>query len=107
MPILLNEKSALKALRKKLVENYRLLDFRVYGSKAKRTDVEDSDLDVMIVLEEHSPRVESEIDDLIFDINLKYDCFITALYFGQKELEMGPLAESPIYKKILQEGISL
>jgi len=107
MPILSNEKQALNDLKDRLLRKYGILDFRVFGSKAKGTDVEDSDLDVMIILEEHSARVESEIDDLIFDINLEYDCFITALYFGQKELEMGPLAESPIYKKILQEGISL
>jgi len=107
MPILPNEKKALEALRSKLLQNYGLLDLRLYGSKAKGTDVEDSDLDIMIVLEDHSPVIESEIDDLIFEINLKYNCFITPLLFSRKELEAGPLTESPIYKKIQQEGISL
>ena len=107
MPILSNEKKALNALRTALLENYSLLDLRLFGSKAKGTDSHDSDLDVMIVLEDYSPSIESEIDDLIFEINLKYNCFITALYFSRKELELGPLAESPIYKKILQEGITL
>ena len=36
---------------------------------------------------------------MIFEINLKYDCFITALFFSRKELDAGPLTESPIYKK--------
>lgn len=107
MPLLPNEKEALAALRAKLSHDYRLLDFRVYGSKAKGTDVKDSDLDVMIVVEDYSPVIESQIDDLIFEINLKYNCFITALFFSRNELELGPLSESPIYKKILQEGISL
>jgi predicted nucleotidyltransferase len=107
MPILPNEKKALNLLRRTLEENYNLFDFKIYGSKAKGTDVQDSDLDVMIALEDHSPTIESQIDDLIFDINLKYDCFITAILFSRRELEVGPLSESPIYKKILQEGISL
>jgi predicted nucleotidyltransferase len=107
MPILPNEKKALDVLKTALTENYKLLDFKIYGSKAKGTDVPDSDLDVMIALEEHSPAIESQIDDLIFDINLAHDCFITAIYFSRKELEVGPLSESPIYKKIQQEGISL
>jgi len=102
-----NEKRALKELRTKLSENYNLVDFRLYGSKAKGTDMPGSDLDVMIVLEACSPIVESEIDDLIFNINLKHDCFITALFFSQAELETGALSESPVYKKILQEGISV
>jgi predicted nucleotidyltransferase len=102
-----NEEKALKELKAGLVENYLLLDFRIFGSKVKGTDVKDSDLDVMIVLEEHSPTIESRIDDLIFDINLKYDCFITAIFFTRSELELGPMEQSPIYKKIMTEGISL
>ena len=107
MPILRNERKALNALSSKLRRDYKILDLRVYGSKAKGTDVEGSDIDIMIVLERSSPSIESRIDDLIFDINLEYDCFITPLYFSRKELEVGPLSESPIYKKVLQEGISL
>jgi DNA polymerase sigma len=107
MGLLPDEKKALKELKIALAENHQLLDFRVFGSKARGTDVKDSDLDVMIVLEEHSPKIESCIDDLIFDINLKYDCFITAIFFSRNELEAGPMSESPIYKKIMTEGISL
>ena len=106
MPILPNEKKALDELKNKLIRDHDLLDFRIYGSKARGTDLEDSDLDVMVLLENTSPSIESEIDNLIFEINLKYDCFITALYFCREELETGPLTESPIYRKILQEGIT-
>jgi predicted nucleotidyltransferase len=102
-----NEKLALKELRAKLLEKYSLVDFRLYGSKARGTDVQGSDLDVMIVLEDSSKDIESEIDDLIFYINLQYDCFISALFFSRAELDTGALSESPVYKKILQEGISI
>ena len=107
MPIFPNEKKALNALRTALDENYKLLDLRLFGSKARGTDSQDSDLDIMIVLEDYSPTIESKIDDLIFEINLEYNCFITALFFSIEELELGPLVESPIYKKIMQEGIIL
>ena len=101
MSITQNEKNALNELQTKLSEKYSVFDFKLYGSKAKGTDVSSSDLDVMIVLENCSPAIESEIDDLIFDINLKNDCFITALFFSRVELDSGSLSESPIYKKIL------
>ena len=101
------EKKALTELQTKLAEKYYLVDFKLYGSKAIGTDVSGSDLDVMIVLEDLSPAIESEIDDLVFEINLKYDCFITALFFSRIELDTGSLSESPIYKKILQEGIGV
>ena len=107
MGLLPNEQKALKELKLTLAENFHLLDFRIFGSKALGTDIEDSDLDIMIVLEGLSPAIESRIDDLIFDINLKHDCFITAIFFSREELEAGPMSESPIYKKIMIEGISL
>ena len=107
MPISRNEKKALSTLRSTLQDKYRLVDARVFGSKARGTDSPESDLDVMIVLEDLSPSIESEIDDLIFEVNLEYSCFITALFFNREELERGPLTESPVYKKILQEGIPL
>jgi len=106
MPILPNEKKALKELQKYLKNNYGLVDFKLYGSKSRGTDQPESDLDIMIVLEDLSPEIESEIDDLIFELNLEYDCLITSLYFSLNEIEYGALAESPIYKKIKQEGVT-
>jgi predicted nucleotidyltransferase len=107
MPILPNEKKALEELRERLLNLYRVRDMQVFGSKARGTDVEGSDVDVMIVLEESTPAIESEIDDLVFEINLKHGCLIVPLYFGQDELESGPLSEAPVYKRILSEGIRL
>jgi predicted nucleotidyltransferase len=107
MPILPNEKKALNALKIGLYKRYELLDLKIYGSKAKGFDTPESDLDVMVVLKNLTPLIESEIDDLIFEINIENDCLITAIFFDQEELEVGPLAESPIYKKISKEGIAL
>ena len=107
MAILPNEKRALNELRAILNEKYEVVDFKIFGSKAIGTDDADSDVDVMITLLEHTKEIESQIDDLIFDINLRNNCLITALYFGQNEIEFGPISESPIYKKIIQEGIPI
>jgi predicted nucleotidyltransferase len=107
MPILPNEKKALNALKIGLYKRYELIDLKIYGSKAKGFDTPESDLDVMVVLKNLTPLIESEIDDLIFEINIENDCLITAIFFDQEELEVGPLSESPIYKKITQEGIAL
>ena len=107
MPILPNESKALNSLKIELNKRYDLLDLKIYGSKAKGLDTPESDLDVMVVLKNLTPLLESEIDDLIFEINIENNCLITAIFFNQEELEVGPLSESPIYKKITQEGIAL
>ena len=106
MSVLPNERKALSTLKDLLEKKYDLRDFRIYGSKAKGSDSPESDVDVMIELEDLSPIIESEIDDLIFRLNIRYDCLITAVYFSRKELEEGPLSESPLYKTILCDGIN-
>jgi predicted nucleotidyltransferase len=101
------EKKAIQELRSKLSKSYEIFDFRVFGSKVRGNDMTDSDIDIMILLEKIDPEIESEIDDMIFEINLKYDCLINTVFFSRVELDDGPYSESPIYKKAMNEGIKL
>ena len=105
--LLENERNALQKLKKALEEQCGLIDFRVFGSKARGEAVPGSDVDVMIEIEDYNPRAESAIDDIVFKINLEYDCFISAVIFGRRELEEGPLGESPLYRVIEREGIAV
>lgn len=100
-----NEEKALNVFKEQLERRFRLQDFRVYGSKARGDDTAGSDVDVMVQLEERNPGIESDVYDLVFEINLKYDCFISVVIFDREELENGPMAESPIYRTIMREGV--
>ena len=99
------EKAALSELKKILRERYNVTSVLVYGSKARGDDSPDSDIDVMIVLDDYTPRIEAAVDELVYDINLDHDCLISVVIFGRRELEEGPMAESPLYKRILAEGV--
>ena len=99
------EETAIRELKNIISQKYPLVDFRLFGSKILGTDVPDSDIDIMIILEHYNPTIEEEIDNYIFDINLKYDCFISSVIFSNKEIEEGPLSESPLYKKVVNEGV--
>ena len=102
-----NEEEAIGSLKKALSERFNLIDFRLFGSKVRGESTSESDIDVMIELAETNPEIESQIDDIIFEINLKNDSFISAIIFSKKEIEEGPLAESPMYKIIEKEGVSI
>lgn len=102
-----SEKTALMELKKILEKDYGLLDFRIFGSKARGEDSPESDIDLMIELSKVSPKIESEIDKIIFSINLRYDCFISAVIFSKIELEEGPMDQSPLYRVIEREGVRI
>jgi len=103
----LEEKAALDELKKVLRERYGVTSVVVYGSKARGDDSPDSDIDVMIVLEDYTPEREAAVDETVYEINLAHDCLISVVIFGRQELEEGPLGESPLYKRILAEGVPL
>ncbi len=102
-----NEKEALSELKRVLEERVGVLDLILYGSKARGDDSPDSDIDVMIKVEDYTQEIESAIDDAVFETNLEHDCLVSAVIFSRKELEKGPLGESPLYKRIVEEGIAI
>ena len=101
------EKTALNELANALRDRYGIDSAVVYGSKARGDDSPDSDIDVMIVLDEYTPEIEAAIDELVYEINLAYDCLISTVLFDRQELAEGPLGESPLYKRVLAEGVRL
>jgi uncharacterized protein len=103
----LNERAALLKLKREIEKTMNLVDYRVFGSKARSEESPESDIDVMIEVENYTPKAEVLIDELVFEINLNHDCLISALIFGSKELHEGPLRESPIYRSISREGIRI
>lgn len=102
-----HELRALGDLKRSLVQDFNLVDFRVFGSKVKGTAEADSDIDVMIELEELTPTRSDTVFDLIFDVNLQHEVFISAVLFGRNELEEGPMSASPLFKAIERDGVRL
>jgi len=102
-----NEERALKALKEALSKKFHLVDLRLFGSRARGEGDLESDLDVMIEIAESNPGIEAQIDDIIFEINLQNDSFISAVIFEKKEVDVGPLSESPLYKIIQREGLPI
>lgn len=102
-----NELTAIESLKKELSSRFNLVDLRIFGSKVRGEDTPESDIDVFIEIDNINSDIESEIDDIVYKINLENDTFISTIIFGKKEIEEGPMSESPIYKVILKEGVPI
>lgn len=100
-----SDRAAVLALKQRLQQRFGQVELVLFGSKARGDDAPDSDIDVLIVLESVTARAESEIDDLIYDMDLAYDCVISAVVFSRRELAEGPLRQSPLLRVIEREGV--
>ena len=47
-----DESKALESFKKEVLKRYSLIDFILYGSKALGNDTEESDIDIMIEIED-------------------------------------------------------
>jgi predicted nucleotidyltransferase len=84
-----------------------LIDFRIFGSKARSERHEYSDLDVFIEVETLDRDVKEKIFDVVWEVGFKHFIYISPLIFTKDEIENSPLKASPIVKNIVIAGIKV
>lgn len=97
----------LKELKICLQKGYKdsVKDIILFGSQAYGNPTENSDYDVLIVLEkDYTARDENQIYDLCYDINLKYNIIIDAHLISEKELHTIK-GKQPIFTRAIKSGI--
>jgi uncharacterized protein len=97
----------LSDLKRHLTTNYgkSVKDVVLFGSQARGNFEEYSDYDVLIVLEkDYSGKDESQILDLCYDIDLKYNILLDVHLISNSELT-SIRGRQPIFVTALKSGI--
>jgi len=92
-------------LRKRLAKALQLIDFKVYGSKARGDDDEFSDLDVYVEVTTLDGKTKDIISEIAWEVGLENSMVISPLVFSVDEAENSALRASPILLNIKEEGI--
>jgi predicted nucleotidyltransferase len=101
-------RQALEAVRARIAAEFCVDRIVLFGSVVRGTADAESDVDLLIVLEDHPDyRVRNRIAGLIFDVNLDYDTNLSALVVDRRAWEEGLFSVLPIHAFIEREGISL
>ncbi len=96
-----------RELKGRLSGMVELLDFRIFGSRA-RGDADDySDMDVFVEVERLDKNLKDMILDSAWDIGFSNLMVIAPLIFTRNELENTALRSSPIVKVIFAEGVQV
>jgi predicted nucleotidyltransferase len=100
--------AALRAVQERITGEFGVDRIVLFGSVVRGEADEESDVDLLIVLNEQPSRqVRDRITSLILDINLEYGTNLSELIVDQQTWDHGLPAALPIHEEIEEEGIRL
>ena len=85
----------------------KLLEVKLFGSKATGKDQRDSDIDVLVVVKKNGVEIEDRVLDFAFDVNLKHEVYISPRVIDRSILSDPVWSITPFLRAVAKEGISL
>jgi predicted nucleotidyltransferase len=77
-----------------------------FGSYARGTATDESDLDVCVVVPEMQHRDRLVISDLAWEIGLVHDLYLSTVVFSERDFKTGAISASPLLATIRDEGVA-
>jgi predicted nucleotidyltransferase len=96
-----------RELKSRLSSLVELLDFKVFGSRARGDADEYSDMDVFFEVESLDSELKDKISAIVWEVGFNNYTVISPLIFTRDELENSPLRSSPIVEAIAEEGVAV
>jgi len=88
---------------KQAVESkYDIVEMKLFGSSARQDYSKTSDIDIMVRLPKVNKRIEEDLFDTAYELELEYDCVIDVFVLPQDFSE-----SIPLYQNILKEGVEI
>ena len=94
-------------LKNKLSQVIAIVDLRVFGSRARDSVDEYSDIDVFLEVLFLNKDLKNQIYDIAWEVGFENFVVISVLIFTRDEIENSPLRASPIVENIFAEGIKV
>lgn len=98
-------KDFLRKLRSAL--GNKLMEIKLFGSKATGRDTPESDIDVLVVVSEASVEIEDQVLDIAFEVNLKHEVYISPRVVDHAILDDPVWKITPFLQTVSKEGVPL
>jgi predicted nucleotidyltransferase len=104
-----HEQAALKEFLTKLREQHgdKVVLVSLFGSKVRSDFDEESDIDVLLVVENRNSQLWEDVVEIETELMLKHDAVISSLIMGRENYEWHRQHRAPLYRNIEIEGIEL
>ena len=88
-------------------QKVKVLEIRVFGSRARGDATAESDLDVLVVVDHLDHSIERYISDCAWEAGFPEDVIIMPVAISLDTLKNSPIRESVFIKNVYQEGITV
>jgi hypothetical protein len=85
----------------------RILSVVLFGSKARRDDDIESDIDLLVLVDVQNNELTRELWHIASDVSLKYNVVLSPHVFGQKRWAETRRIRMPLYRAIETDGVPL
>lgn len=104
-----HEQAALREFLTKLRKQHgsEVVLVSLFGSKVRGDFDEESDIDVLLVVENRNSQLWKDVVEIETELMLKYDTVISSLIMGRDNYEWHLRHRAPLYRNIEREGIEL
>jgi predicted nucleotidyltransferase len=85
----------------------QLLDVVLFGSKARGDAAEESDIDLLVLMDEENDVVRAELWRIASDVSLEYDVVLSVRVYGRARWDESRRIRLPLYRAIVDDGIPL
>ncbi len=107
MPVTQNDLQTARELKKRVSRITPLIDFRLFGSRARGDAYEFSDMDIFMEFETVDRELKNKVKNAAWEMTLETGIVVTTLLFSRYEIEDSALRSSPIIRVIMEEGVSI
>ena len=96
-----------KELKERLSKTVQLVDFKVFGSRARGDADEYSDMDVFVEDALLDKQLKDNILDVVWEVGFENSLVICPLIFTSYEIEKTSARSSSIVRTIMEEGVAV
>lgn len=97
----------IKNFKSLVAKRAKVHDVIVFGSRARGNATEESDLDVLVVVESLDGQIERYISDCAWDAGFPDDIVIVPIVISAQALKDSPIRSSAFIKTIYREGLRI
>lgn len=104
-----NEQSAVTTFCRSLQNKWgaRVRDVRVFGSRARSEGNEDSDIDILVIVDDFAGGIRRDIYATAADFLLSHEVVISPLVMAQAQYDSMKSRERMLIREIERDGVTL